>query len=194
MINKTIFNLIFIVTFFNLSFSQVIVFKNFSDFSDKKGEFYDDYLGYKQSNSNFKLVLKKQGKKYKIDPEEIWGFVYKDALFRMDIENGGKLPVRVISVGKLVYYENGKAHLDMLLDDSSEGSYSRFDGYSCYISQNLNSNLTPIGRWSTLVKRIRLKKKLKAFRKENPEHESFFKCLRNYKMETIRRCISEYEK
>lgn len=176
-----------------ISTSQVTIFKTYNDFKNRTGQVFDELTNYKQFDRKIKLILTKKNVETTIACKDIWGFIYKDALFRIDKDNGGHSPTRVIAKGKLVYYENGMAHLDMLWDDTSSSYYDGFDGYATYISKDINSFMIPIEKSDIMTHRIKVRKGIKKFKNEYPQFNDFFKCLRNYRIETVRRCIAEFE-
>lgn len=189
LMNITLFIFLFIST---LASSQTIVYRTFEDLQNKKGEEYGE-LDYDFYGDKWKLVFEKGGQKIKIRCEEIWGFEYKGGLFRIDTQIGKALPIRVIAIGKLVYYENGPAHIKMLRNESNSSTYGDFDGYATYISKTLTSELVPIEKSTIMSHNIKVAKSIKDFRKVNTEYEDFFNCLNNYRIETVRRCIAEFE-
>ena len=170
-----------------ISQAEVIVFETFQDFVDQKGTTYDDYHGYSHAMGAVKIILKDNGKKVKIKCRDIWGFVYNDALFRTDHVHDQ--PVRLLSFGKICYYENGIAHLNMLKNDSESGSFSI--GYYCYVSATIDGTLVPMP--STLLSDAR--KKIKKFKEANPQYKDLFDCIeKNYNYQNVRPCVEEFEK
>ena len=167
---------------------QVTVYRTYEDFKNKNGEIYDHYVGYSYFGKNVTIRLKNKNKKVRIRCKDMWGFVYKDALFRIDKRTNQ--PTRLISLGKIAYYENGVAHLSMLRDKSKEGSVTR--GYFSYVSKDLSSKMVPMPK--QLLSDAR--KKIKKFKKNHPEYKSLFECIgkrySNYFM--VRQCIDEFEK
>lgn len=183
-LKSTAILLFILVTF--VGNAQVTVYKSYEDFQNKKGENYDDYHGFMHSAGNVKLTFKKEGKKNKIHCKEMWGFQYNEALFRIDNNNQ---PARVISVGKIIYYENGIAHLSMIRDNKESGDFSI--GYYCYVSKNINSELIPMP--ASLISDAR--KKIKKFKAENSEYKELFDCIENnYSYYNVRPCVEEFEK
>lgn len=188
-----------VILFFALNsftaFSQIEVYRTFQDFESDKTEKFDDLNIYLFDRPEKQIDYYKFYKnRTEIKSKDIWGFKYKDVLFRIDHDNPGHNAVRVIAKNKLVYYENGHSNLEMLESERSSGSYSQFQGYSAYISLNLNSMMIVIDEnIHGLAGKKRAKKRIKEFQKENPEFNEFFDCLKNHRIETVRRCISEFE-
>jgi len=88
-------------------------------------------------------------------------------------------PYRVLVEGKAVYYENGIAHLDMLIED--EGSAEVELGGWSFLSNNMRSDIIEFPS----------AKANKAF-KENGSLAPLFECvekLRKKKTEKIRDCV-----
>jgi hypothetical protein len=167
--------------------AQITVYRTYEDFKNKNGEKYDDYHGYSHSMGRVKLTFKKDGKKIKIHCRDMWGFSYKDAFFRIDKKYNQ--PTRVISIGKIIYYENGIAHLSMIRNNTKSGEFSI--GYYCYVSKNINSELIPMP--GLLISDAR--KKIKKFKEENPEYKELFDCIeKNYNYLNVRPCVTEFEK
>lgn len=187
--------LFFFVLYSSLAFSQVEVYRTFQDFENDNGEKFDDLdIYYFDKPENRLDYYKFYKNRTKIKSKDIWGFKYKNSLFRIDHDNPRHSSARVIVKNKLVYYENGRSHLEMLESGRSSASYSQFQGYSAYISLNLNSMMIVLDEYiHGLAGKKRAKKRIRKFRDENPEFNEFFDCLRNYRIETVRRCISEFE-
>lgn len=167
--------------------AQITVYRTYEDFQNKNGEEYEDYLGYSHSMGKVKLFFIKDKKEIKTHCKDIWGFIYKDAFFRID--KNYNQPARVISAGKIVYYENGIAHLSMIRDNSESGEFSI--GYYCYVSKSIDSELIPMP--GALVTDAR--KKIKSFKEENPQYVELFDCIeKDYNYLKVRPCIAEFEK
>ena len=101
----------------------------------------------------------------------------------------GAPPLRIISVGKIVYYENGLAHLDMLKNDSESGNFSK--GYYCYVSVNL------LGTTVAMPPELSsgLYKEVEKFKKENKQYKKLFECIESeYNYPKITECIKKFEK
>lgn len=166
--------------------AQVTIFRTFEDFKNQEGEQLDSYSYTMNSIGTIKLVFMKDGEKVKFKTREIWGFFYKNAFFRIDEIT--QLSLRVMSAGKVIYYENGAAHLTMLRDDKNSGSFS--DGNFSYISQNINSEIIPIN-WRINKKRKNPYLKLK---EENPESKELFDCIeKDIDYKNIRECFEKYQ-
>lgn len=167
--------------------AQITVYRTYEDFQNKSGEKYDDYHSYSHSLGSVKLTFKKAGKKFKIRCRDIWGFSYKDAFFRIDKKYNQ--PTRVLSIGKIIYYENGVAHLSMVKNNNESGQFTI--GYFCYVSKSITSELIPMP--GQLISDAR--KKIKKFKEKNPEYKELFDCIeKNYNYLNVRPCIEEFEK
>lgn len=157
---------------------------------------YEDYLNKNlvvkdeiSGRQHYFAVFKKAGEKEKVKYSEIWGFLYKGELFRIDkhFENR-QVATRVIEVGNIVYYENGWAHLQMLENNTNEGEYSA--GYMAYISNDLNSEMTPLP-----VTRGDAKSMYKKFMEKNPQHAKLYDCIdKSRTMDVMRQCTEEYNR
>ncbi len=187
--------ILFFVLYSSVAFSQIEVYRTFQDFENDNTEKFDDLNIYLFDKPEKQIDYYKFYKnRTEIKTKDIWGFKYKDVLFRIDHDNPGQNAVRVIVKNKLVYYENGRAHLEMLESGQSSAYYSQFAGYSAYISLNLNSMMIVLDEnIHGLAGKKRAKKRVRNFQDENSEYNAFFDCLTNYRIETVRRCISEFE-
>lgn len=185
--NKNSKILVLFFFYSSIIFSQIKIYQTFEDYKINKSQEFDELKNY----YNFRLYLSKNNKDYKIHCKDIWGFKFKNSLFRVK-----PVPVKLVSKGKLFYYENGAANIKMLIEESSSAYYRNFfDGSSAYISKDINSTLIPLGGpYDDILTRIRVKKKIKKFKQKYPEFDLFFECLRNNRIETIRRCITNFEK
>lgn len=86
---------------------EITVFKTYEDFEAKRGQDYERYSGYMHVMGKVTLFLYDRGEKEKVKCANIWGFRYKDALFRVDKRY--EQPAKLMSYGRLCYYENGMA-------------------------------------------------------------------------------------
>lgn len=157
--------------------AQFKVYSTFKDFENGKGIEYKTYKGntLTAGNRTFWFSNTEDGKeKIKVPAKEIWGFTYKDHIFRVD----GYMLLMLVSLGKVAYYENGFAHLDMMIHNSSGGTFS--DGYFCYLSKSLNSEVIPYKQ-----------KDLKKFTEIHPEAKPLYDCNAHYSdYEAIRKCVA----
>lgn len=174
---------------FLVSFSlngQVQVFTTFENFENNNGVEYDDYVDWTHTirNKKYKLVFVKEDLETDVSCDEIWGFTYKENIFR--INHYSYRPVKVVSNGKIVYYENGLAHLKALKNESQLGAAfnTATEGYPCLISKSLSSYIFPLKEH----KFSRLKKKF-------PDDSEFLNCLnmKNLYYKLVRQCVEEYE-
>lgn len=166
--------------------SQVVVYRTFEDFQNEIGEEYDSLHDYSTFFNQIKLIFKKGKKKVKIPCKKMWGFSYKNALFR--VHKKYSQPARVISFGKIVYYENGIAHLSMLKFGESFGQYDK--GYAGYFSKSINSEMVPIP--TQILSDA--KRAIRRFKKEHPEYKELFDCLgKNYTQYNISPCLEKFE-
>ena len=148
----------------------------------------DDYDKYWYDTlGNSTVTFEKAGKKFTFDCSKIWGFQYHYKLFRSGKD--GTPPLRIISAGKIVYYENGLAHLEMLKNDSENGNFSK--GFYCYVSVNL------LGKTVAMPPELsnELYKEVEKFKKENKQYKKLFECIESdYNYPKISECIKKFEK
>ncbi len=185
---NTLKTLFFIAAFFAVSFSQAQIktYSSYEAFQNKEGESFDDYKGsFQVTGSRFYSFIK-DGKKVNVAAKKMWGFSFKNSLFRVLPKTGSI--VKVINVGKIVYYENGIAHMDIMLQNYTE-AYVDY-GFFCYMSENLNSEIIPVADYSMSPAR----KAMKEFAKTHPETQPFFDCVKDKSAtEDIRKCVTQFE-
>jgi len=199
----------FIASFSVQAQDSLIVYKNFSDFDNQKGELYEGKLSYYSVSGvlskryiHFKNKapgISKDQRKIKINTNEIWGFMMNNQLFRMIDDTG--IPVCLLSEGQLYYYENGAAYLHMLfgkkerkraiisqITNSNTGEISYPWGKIAYFSKEINSKLyllptsNEIGARKLLIEYIDL----------YPELQDFFICIKGVFKFKVRECIKEF--
>ncbi len=124
--------------------AQVEVFNSTYDYTNNVSTKYADFVKIKKADKGSDaLFLDGNGKKVTINSFNMWGFKYKGMLFKFDNNGPTHYPlVAVISVGKIVYYENGTARMQMLKNGSNRGSYVKYDeGYEFYYGEALNGGM-----------------------------------------------------
>lgn len=145
------------------------------------GEFVDLY----PSMGQWTLLFKKDGVERKVKCKDIWGFMYKGVLFRINDE--GPIPVRVMTEGAVCYYENGFAHLYMQRDDAELGEFEV--GRAAYLSKDIRSPIVP-----AVFKDGDTRSVSSRFRTEYPALEPLFKCIgERDQMDPIRQCVVDFE-
>lgn len=183
--------IIFLFTFHIFSQQQPIpvatgVYMSYTDYAQRKLKSMDDFENFSDTLGKAVLTFTKSGKKIKFNCSEVWGFQYKYKLFRCD-PNG--IPVRVISAGKIAYYENGLAHLEMIKYDKEEGKYTR--GFCCYASANLLSRIFPFPPNMN----NEAYKEIEKFKRDNKQYAKLFKCIESdYNTSKIPDCIKKFER
>ena len=166
---------------------QVTIYRTYEDFTAKKGEKYDDYKGFMHVLGKVKLSFIKDKEVTKIACKDMWGFEYKNILFRIDHEH--QQAACCINTGKICYYENGLAHLEMLRDNTDKAEFSV--GYFSYISSDLNSELVPL----PIIGSLGTKKAYLVFKGKNPKHKVFYDCIeKNFDYNKVRQCVTDYLK
>jgi hypothetical protein len=145
------------------------------------GEFVDLYPNMGQ----WTLLFEKDGVKRKVKCKDIWGFMYKGVLFRINEE--GPIPVRVMTEGAVCYYENGFAHLYMQRNDTELGEFEV--GHGSYLSKDLRGPMVP-----AIFKDDDTRSVSGRFRTEYPQLEPLFKCIGDRdQMDTTRQCVVDFE-
>jgi hypothetical protein len=172
--------------FFSMaSYSQVTVYYSFDDFKNEKGEVFDDYKHYFMASA-VTLTFVKNNKNHRVKCKKMWGFTYKDALFRVDEFN--KVPARLMSHGKIFYYENGIAHLDMLKNNSQSGSSP--SSFMVFFSKSLETPVVAFTSNKTMVARIPYQK----FKKNYPEYKELYDCMNgDYYISNTRECVYSFQ-
>lgn len=185
--NKLKYTLSILFIFFTLfANSQITIYNTYEDYKNNKGKTYEGFQYQTVTNKNFKMLFKANGTKTVISTKDIWGFKYKDAIFRVDRTDNQ--PARIVSDGKIVYYENGHAHVNMLKNYSAEATVGF--GHFCYLSKDLESDFVPMPAY--LVSKA--KQKLKAFKDENPQYNDLFDCIeKDYDYKKVRTCVAAFE-
>lgn len=163
------------------------VFATHSDYVQHKIKPMDDFVMLVDTLGSFFIIFEKKGKKQKVECSKVWGFQYKFKLFRC---NGAKHPpARVISNGKITYYENGPAHLDMLKNETSEAHFS--EGAYCYFSVNLLGNMLEMpSKFSREVYGD-----VEKFKTKHKQYKKLFSCIEtNYNPAKIYDCVKAFER
>ncbi len=177
---------------FLLSLSQLLAvenqfFKTYAEFKAGKGTKFDEIPSLWSSGfgKGITITFEMNGQNEKVQSNDIWGFVYKDALYRIAVLD--QLPVKLISNGKIHYYENGWAHIIMARNGTTEGDVL---GSKCYVSENIYSEIINLPENKVVKKLPRIVELMASF----PEYVTLFECMgKGYDIERIRKCISTFE-
>lgn len=154
----------------------LILFDNKEEYDFDKGEKVGEFRGYDWTVGKLALLTYVDKKNVKRHPAmKLWGCKVGDQNYR--IVNGRAY--RILDKGNGIYYENGFAHMNMLMDD--EG-YSDVDlGSYSFLSKDLNSEILEIPS----------KKAAKHF-EDDASLAPFLECIRKRKphhTEKIRECM-----
>lgn len=158
----------------------VIVYTTYENYVNKIGETYDKMVNY-YGTIKMKITVSKNATETTIKCKEIWGFLYNGHLFRTDERTGqvGELIVK----GKICYYENGIAHLEMIRNGTNHENFNL--GYYCYVSKDLASKLAPFPSPEYPISDAN--KQIKKFKRANPEYDDLFKAINNnYSYQNVR--------
>lgn len=134
------------------TFSQIKIYKTFEDFQNKKGIDVDEIREITGGMNKGAIKTKTGKEKTTYYAKDIWGFTYKDVIFRSSISGNFKTFARVKIVGDYCFYENAQAHLYMLKNNTTFAIY--YDGFRYYISKDLNSIVVPIDNASSTNNRF----------------------------------------
>lgn len=162
----------------------VITYATYADYQAAKGDTAGSYVDLVPSMGQHTLVFSRQGEKYKVPCKDLWGFVFKGVLFR--IEEEFHLPVRLMTKGAVCYYENGYAHLIMQRDGTEISFYDL--GYQNYLSHDLES---PIVRAVFTASERSASGK---FRAAFPQYEPLCTCIgERDELDHTRQCVVDFE-
>ena len=176
---------------FNNAFSQdtLLVYKTFEEYSNNSGTRYNKYYGWSHNNGKMKIWFKENNKKIKIPANEIWGVYFNGAIFRTDTRTHQF--ARLLSKGKICYYENGAAHLNMIGRKTELGQFPI--GYYAYVSKDLESEMIPFP--SPQATSSDAYKLLNKFKTDNKQYDKLFEPIGKdyYYYKDLRIKIKDFE-
>jgi hypothetical protein len=179
---KFVLSILFASLFSLQSFAKedysLTIYETHDDYKASKGKSMFEFIGYDWTLGSLRLFYRvKKRDEGKVKATTIYAFTVGDQLYRVI---KGR-PYRVLMQGKIVYYENGIAHLNMLIGDDKESDVE-LGGWS-FISDNLTSDIIEFPS----------AKADKEFG-EKPSLQPLCECmekLKKKKTEKIRACIKE---
>lgn len=176
---------VFVLLSITVFAEQNMLFMTYNDLKSGKGIPYDELYLMSPFGKGLVVSFMANGKKEKHHTKEFWGFIYKDALYR--VAQCDMQLVKLISNGKIHYYENGWAHISMAKHDSNTGEVV---GSKCYVSKGIN---TPI--FNLPENKVAKKQDdIKGLMASNPEYVPLFECIgKGYDIERIRKCVATFE-
>lgn len=155
---------------------SLVVYKTYADYEAKKGEPMYEFIGFDWTLGILQLYYRvKKKEEGKVNATKYYGFSVGDQFYRIVDSK----PYRMLMQGKVVYYENGLAHLNMLVGGETEYGVEQGDRH--VISANLNSEIIEFPS----------PKADKEFG-TRPELSGLFECmkkLKKTKTEEIRACV-----
>lgn len=177
---KYIFSFLLITIFSFQSFAKddfsLVVYDTYEAYQAKKGRPLFEFIGYDWTLGSLHLLYKvKKKEEGKVKVTTAWGYTIGDQLYRVI---KGK-PHRVLMQGKIVYYENGVAHMSMIVGGEDEAIVELGDWH--FISDNLTSEIIEFPS----------AKADKEFG-ERAELKALFECMekvKKKKTEKIRECV-----
>ncbi|MFN8259828.1 MAG: hypothetical protein U0X41_02705 [Chitinophagales bacterium] len=120
--------------------AQVEVYKTYEDYKNNIYTHYADYKKSKVAASGADYIfIDDKSAEVSINTNTIWGFKYKDVLFRIFKLSAYAPAAAVINVGKVVYYENGDAYLKSLKNNREDVKLNL--GLSYFFSATLESEV-----------------------------------------------------
>lgn len=162
----------------------VVTFATYADYTTAKGDTVGVYLDLVPSMGQYTLIFNANGAKRKVACKDLWGFLYKGVLFR--IEEQFHLPVRLMTKGAVCYYENGYAHLIMQRDGTELSFYDL--GYQSYVSGDLQSTIVPA------IFKAEDRSASGKFRATHPKYAALCSCLGDQdELDHTRQCVVDYE-
>lgn len=163
---------------------QAIAFASYADYQAAKGDTVGTFVDLAPSMGQHTLVFSRNSEKRKIPCRNLWGFVFKGVLFR--IEEEFHLPVRLMTKGAVCYYENGYAHLVMQRDGTELSFYDI--GYQNYLSHDLGSSIV------RAVFKAGDRSSSGKFRAAFPQYESLCTCIGDRdELDHTRQCVVDFE-
>jgi hypothetical protein len=170
---------------FNLNlYAQFVAYKSYEDYTKGKGTNYEDYLNYR-GTEQVTLILKQGNEKVKLDCEDIWGFTYKDKLFRVTQDEA--IPVCLLNNGKISYYEMGIVYLEAMKKEPGSVELQNMADYF-FFSVDLKSEIIDLPILTN-------KKSFKEFKSAHPEYKSLFDCIATYMDPSlVRNCVNTFNK
>ncbi len=154
------------------------VYHTYEDYQNKKGEQLYEFIGYDWTMGSLHLHYKiKKRNEGKVKVTTAYGFSVGEQFYRVI---KGR-PYRVLMQGKAVYYENGIAHLNMLIGDENSSDVE-LGGYS-FISMDLTSEIIEFPS-----------SKADNEFKDQPALQPLWECmkkLKKRKTDKIRKCVKE---
>ncbi len=159
---------------------SLTVYDSYEDYKNQKGQQLYEFIGFDWTLGVLHVYykVKRKGKdELRKNVTNVYGFSVGDQLYRII---KGK-PYRVLMQGKIVYYENGLAHLNMLIGGEDEYGVEQGDWH--LISDNLNSELVEFPS----------NKAKKEFGTRS-DLQGLFECvekLKKKKTDKVRKCVKE---
>lgn len=155
---------------------SLTVYETYDDYVNKKGQPMHEFIGFDWTlgilNIYYRITKKEEGR---LNATKIFGFSVGEQFYRVIKSK----PYRVLMEGKIVYYENGLAHLNMLV--GGEDEYGVEQGEWHMISADMKSELVEFPS-SKATKEFGDRAELKAM----------FECvdeLKKKKTEKVRECV-----
>ena len=128
-------------------------YKTFQDYKSGKLVKMDDGIGISYVLRRFFINFENGGKKVKVKCADMWGFVFKNQLFRINHTSLEDDICTVVSMGKIVYYDNGWITISQLtgkefsygsVPTEGGGYMPNYPGYYDYLSESINSKMYPV--------------------------------------------------
>lgn len=155
---------------------SLVIYDTYEDYTAKKGRPMFEFIGFDWTlgvlNVYYRVKKKDEGR---VNATNLYGFSIGDQFYRIVKSK----PYRVLMEGKVVYYENGLAHLNMLIGGEDEYGVEQGDWH--VISNDLNSEVVEFPS----------NKATKEFG-DRPELKAMFECvedLKKKKTEKVRECV-----
>lgn len=165
--------------------AQGQVFRTAAERANGTGEAFTGPIAVEPLLGRFVAVYTTDKGRQRVPCKDLWGFAYKDVLFRIEPE--GHLPVRLMTRGTVCYYENGFAHLQMQRDSTEAAGFTY--GHPSYLSKDLESEVVPASFPPGDDRSPSAR-----FRTGHPELATLLDCIGEAQdMDRTRQCVVDFE-
>lgn len=155
--------------------SQDRVFKTYQDYISNTGEELGKFIWAAETYNKVKLIFEKPGGgKIRCSARKIWGFSYQGHLFRSTGTQFGML----VDTGKVCSYVNGVGALAKQFSVNWSSYLVSVDGMG--------------GKLYGMPADNGLKKDFPALKKDHPELEKLFNCIKKHYQDWVSPCVRSY--
>ena len=154
--------------------AQLTIYKTYDDYKNNIGEKHDNSyefvrFGGGTGSPGYLLFFKnKNGDKIKIICGEIWGFTFKNDLYRIGVD---RVPAVLVSNNKICFYKDGYAHLLALSERPIQILGSEY-----YLSKDLKTDIISLPLYKTKANN-KLAVAIKKFTSQYPDTRELLNCF-----------------